>query len=89
MNDTPPTLADKLNAATSFRGASLAVVLGAVLTFLGTTQGEKIFNRFFPDQSIEQKEISQNLAMIREELSIIRWALLKQFGMSTEKEANK
>jgi hypothetical protein len=79
MNDTPPTLADKLNAATSFRGAAIAIVI-AVLT---TANGDKILERVWPTKTKEQVEMAQNIAMIRETLTAIQWSLFRQFGITT------
>ena len=79
MNDTPPTLADKLNNATSFRGAALAIVI-AVLT---TAQGGKLIDRIWPDKTTAQVEQAENIAAIKTELELIRWALMHQFGITT------
>ena len=79
MNEEPKTLADKLNNATSFRGAALAIVI-AVLT---TAQGGKLIDRVWPDKSIAQEQQAQNTALILKELETIRWCLMRQFGITT------
>jgi hypothetical protein len=84
MNDTPPTLADRLNSATSFRGAVVAILI-AVLT---TAQGGKVLDRIWPDKTIQEREIAANVAQIKSELEQIRWCLMRQFGIET-KEVTK
>ena len=75
-----PTLADRLNNATSFRGMVVAVIL-AVLT---TSQGGKLIDRIWPDKTIQEREIAANVAQIKLELEQIRWCLMRQFGIETK-----
>ena len=83
MNDpAQPTLSDRLNNATSFRGASLAVIIGSLLTFFGTTQGAKILDRLIPEKSAAQTQAETNQAILKE-IELIRWALFVQFAIKT------